>query len=259
MRHPKHLTTGQIKKYFTKFGLKSIVNEFERSINNNHNSAYPPDLMDLYRLHRFIIINKRICTLEFGSGWSSIVINHALKINKKKFFNLIKNKNLRFPNAFEHFALENEKKYLNISRNRVKKYFKKNNQVNFSYSKNIMSTFNGIICNEYINLPAVNPDFIYLDGPDQFNILKKKNNISIAREDMMPMNCDLLKIEFFLTPGTIIVVDGRGANAQFLKYNFKRKWKYEFKKKYDQHVFELQEETLGKINSQQLDFYKQNF
>mgnify|MGYP001214074401 FL=1 len=83
MRYPKHLTTGQIKKYFIKFGLKSIVNEFERSINNNHNSAYPPDLIDLYRLHRFIIINKRICTLEFGSGWSSIVINHALKINKK--------------------------------------------------------------------------------------------------------------------------------------------------------------------------------
>ena len=28
-------------------------------------------------------------------------------------------------------------------------------------------------------------------------IFLKKNNITIARKDMMPMNCDLLKIEFF--------------------------------------------------------------
>ena len=258
MKHPKHLNLAQIKKYFIKHGLKSVVVEFERSTKNNSVSTYPPDLNDLYRLHSSIILNKRLCTLEFGSGWSSVVINHALKINKKNYENIVKKKKLRFPKAFQHFAIENEKKYLNISKGRVEKYFRKND-VKFFYSKNIMTTYNGIICNEYESLPAINPDFVYLDGPDQFNIFKKKNNITIARQDMMPMNCDLLKLEFFLTPGTIIVIDGRGANAQFLKYNFKRKWKYEFKKKYDQHVFELQEETLGKINSRQLDFYKQNF
>ena len=33
-----------------------------------------------------------------------------------------------------------------------------------------MSTFNNRICTQYKNLPLCNPDFIYLDGPDQFNI-----------------------------------------------------------------------------------------
>ena len=43
---------------------------------------------------------------------------------------------------------------------------------------------------------------------------------------MMPMVCDILKFEYFYTPGTIIVCDGRSANAKFLKDHFERKWKY---------------------------------
>ena len=35
--------------------------------------------------------------------------------------------------------------------------------------------------------------------------------------DMMPMVSDILRIEFYLTPGTIILSDGRGANVDFLK------------------------------------------
>ena len=43
---------------------------------------------------------------------------------------------------------------------------------------------------------------------------------------MMPMVCDILKFEYFYTPGTIIVCDGRSANAKFLFDHFKRKWRY---------------------------------
>ena len=69
------------------------------------------------------------------------------------------------------------------------------------------------------------------------------------------MSCDILKFEYFLTPGTIIVVDGRGANSKFLLDNLKRKWVYEFQKKYDQHIFLLDDPILGKYNKRQLDFY----
>ena len=40
----------------------------------------------------------------------------------------------------------------------------------------------------------------------------------------MPMSCDILKIEYFLKPGTIIVVDGRTSNLRFLINNLQRKW-----------------------------------
>ena len=36
----------------------------------------------------------------------------------------------------------------------------------------------------------------------------------------MPMTSDILKIEHFLKPGTIIIVDGRASNSRFLKSNF---------------------------------------
>ena len=38
--------------------------------------------------------DKRINILEYGTGWSSLVISHALKLNKKKYINKIKD--LRF-------------------------------------------------------------------------------------------------------------------------------------------------------------------
>ena len=86
--------------------------------------------------------------------------------------------------------------------------------------------------------------------------LKKKiNGITTAHRDMMPMSCDLLKIEYFLTPGTIIICDGRTANANFLKDNFKRNWFYKRDEYNDQNIFYLNEKPLGIHNKNQLNFY----
>ena len=119
-----------------------------------------------------------------------------------------------------------------------------------------MTTFNGRIVTEYEKLPLCSPDFIYLDGPSQFSIKNKINNFSTAHKDIVPIGCDILKIEYFLTPGTIVVVDGRAANAKFLKDHFKRKWKCFKDPDYDQHIFHLIDPVLGRWNKLQLDFYK---
>jgi hypothetical protein len=118
-----------------------------------------------------------------------------------------------------------------------------------------MTTFNNKICTEYENMPLINPDFIYLDGPDQFNVSKNINGFSTRHKDMMPMACDILKYEYFLTPGTIIICDGRAANAMFLKNNFQRKWTYQNDTKNDQHIFYLDDPCLGKYNKLQLNYY----
>ena len=54
---------------------------------------------------------------------------------------------------------------------------------------------------------------------------------------MMPMVCDILKFEYFYTPGTMIVCDDSVANARYLKDYFKRNWKCINDKKNDQHIF----------------------
>ena len=119
-----------------------------------------------------------------------------------------------------------------------------------------MTNYRGNYATEYKKLPSCNPDFIYLDGPDQFKIKNKINNFTTAHQDMMPMACDILKFENFLTPGTIIVSDGRTANCEFLLNNFKRQWIHHYDRKFDQHIFYLNSDTLGKYNELQLKFYR---
>jgi hypothetical protein len=109
---------------------------------------------------------------------------------------------------------------------------------------------------EYMKLPLVNPDFIYLDGPDQYKIFGSINNFSTRHSDLMPMSCDILKFEHFLLPGTIILIDGRTANTRFLKVNFQRNWLYFYDKNSDQNVFYLNEKPLGKHSENLLNFYK---
>ena len=260
---PPNKNEKYIENFFVKKGLKFIVDQSRRKppkVNEmTVSSPYAPELKDLYRLYQFVLLNKRTTILEFGSGWSTLIFNLALKELKKKFFENVKK--LRRNNPFELFVLENDKSYLNITKKRINTTNKNLNikdtiNISYNYSEVEMTLFNNLISTQYKKLPLCNPDFIYLDGPDQFNIKKNIQGISTRHKDMMPMANDILKIEYFFTPGTIIVCDGRAANAKFLKDNFKRKWKYHNDKKNDQHIFWLVDSVLGKYNKLQLDFYK---
>ncbi len=251
-----------IENFFIKKGLKILVDLSKNkkpSVNNMIlKEPYVPELDDLYNLYQYVLINKRITILEFGSGWSTLIFSLALKELYDKFSNQVKL--LRRNNPFELIVIENEKKYLNITKNRIIKFnkhlkIKKPIKIKYHLSDVEMTTFNDKICTQYKKLPLCNPDFIYLDGPDQFNVKKNINNISTKHKDMMPMVSDILKFEYFYTPGTIIVCDGRAANAKFLKDHFKRKWRYINDQKNDQHIFWLVDPILGKYNKLQLEFY----
>ena len=253
----------EVKKFFKKKGLNFIVNASEgseRKVNQmKDKKLLKPDLNDLYRLYQFVILNKRTTILELGSGWSSLVFNLALSELKKKYSNDIKK--LRRNNPFELFILENSKKFLNISKKRIIKFnsgtnLKQTAKNHYIFSNVEMTLYKDIIATKYLNFPLCNPDFIYIDGPDQFNVKKSINGVSTRHNDMMPMISDVLKIEYFFTPGTIIVLDGRAANAIFLKDHFKRNWNYINDKKNDQHIFLLKDQLLGEYNKKQIEFYK---
>jgi hypothetical protein len=131
----------------------------------------------------------------------------------------------------------------------------KNNKINYIFSECVMTKFNNRICSEYKKLPIINPDFIYLDGPNPFSVKGKINSFNMSHKELMPMSCDILKIEHFLIPGTIILVDGRTANARFLRSNFQRNWMHKEDLKNDQHIFLLNEKPLGLINKEIINFY----
>ena len=119
-----------------------------------------------------------------------------------------------------------------------------------------MTSFNNQISTEYKKLPIILPDFIYLDGPDLNNIKGEFNGLNLSKDkNFAPMSCDILKIENILLPGTLILVDGRGLNCSFLRNNFKRNWIYYYNEYSDQHLFYLNENSIGIKNSKLLNYY----
>lgn len=262
---PKKAKKSEIKDFLKSKKLSNLINlngPKQVDVNEMYSSKpYEPEINDLYRLYQFIILNKRTTVFEFGSGWSSLIFSIALNDLKKKYSNEVKL--LRRNNPFELFILENEKKYLKITKNRIQKFNRENrdlltNKINYHFSEVYMSSYNEKICTFYKKYPLCNPDFIYLDGPDQFNVLGKVNGVSTNHKDMMPMVGDILKMEYFYTPGTIIVSDGRSANIRFLKNNLQRNWNYIEDYDHDQHILWLDEKPLGIHNSNQIKFYKKN-
>ena len=246
---------------FNKQYIKELkIDNFKKFLNHKsskkldvRNKPYDPVFKELFFLHNLITLNKRLTILEFGSGWSTLFLSHALNQNKIKFNDRVKD--LRGKNKFEIFVLEHEKKYLHFSKRRIKKVLNHKIKINWCRSDVKISELNGRYCTIYDKFPKVNPDFIYLDGPDQFKIKGKLNNYDLNFEDFMPMVSDIIKIEFFLKPGTIIVVDGRAANVQFMQSQFKRKWQYHYVKSIDKHVLLLKANSLGLANDLLIDFY----
>lgn len=255
IRVPDPVSKEEAAAFFTAVGLSDLIQLSKRTYSDVNNmiqaEPYPPDLLDLYRIYQYIVLNKRLTALEFGCGWSTLVLAHALESNRRKFSKNVKN--LRRQNPFEVHAVDNEKQFLNIARSRVERQRLENAE--FIFSEVEMTRFNGRLATQYEMLPQINPDFIYLDGPDQFNTQGTVNGLNIGHKDFMPMSSDLLLIEHFLTPGTMILVDGRTANARFLRANFQRGWSYSFHNECDQSLFVLEEEPLGEINRKQLEFY----
>jgi hypothetical protein len=246
------------KKFFENEGLAWIVEKSKQKkklkdyrINND---PHLPDLKDLYFLYQVIRLNNRTTILEYGCGWSTLIMHLALMKNKRKNYN---KHFARCGNPYELHSVDGSKKFLKIAKKRVESYSKNHRKIKFFYSEVNMTKFNGRYCTEYKKHPLLNPDFIYLDAPHQWVGVsnKKIENFTTKHHSMMPMACDILKFEHFLTPGTIIITDGRTANARFLKANFQRNWKHIHMKLIDQHYFYLDEKPLGKWNEEQINFY----
>ena len=262
LKIPPNISLKKMVMYFKKHNLNLIANyKFEKNIKDSsilntlkNPKIIEPELADLYKIHNFILLNKRTSALEFGCGWSSLVIEHAIRHNKRKFNKEI-SKFVLNKRIFKHYVVDNSVKYLSVAKKRNAKIFGNSRKIsNFIFSECRITKFNFRYCTEYKKIPIFNPDFIYIDGPSQFGI-KKNDYFTTAHVDLMPMICDVLKFENFLIPGTIIILDGRTANARFLKNNFQRNWKYYFDYRNDQNIFYLDESPLGPRSAKMLNFY----
>jgi predicted O-methyltransferase YrrM len=210
-------SNSKAEKFFEKIDLYK-----ELKLTQDNWRANFEDLQFLYEL----ILNKKISTiLEFGTGFSTIVMAAALKFNSKH------KKNNKI------YTLETEKKWIVPVKKKLMKYKKYSEII---HSKCDVQLIDMSLCSVYRRLPNIIPDLIYLDGPDPDSVKSKIFNLNYEKTNN-PVSADILLYEYRLKPGAIIVVDGRPNNVIFLKNHLKRKYKFQFQRLYSRSIFELQE------------------
>jgi hypothetical protein len=214
----------------------------------------PPDYRDLARLHLVNRKRKVFTILEFGVGYSTLVMADALKKNEQDW-KLIKNKPaIRNSSLFELHTLDTELEWINMALfdlpPELRKYV-------ISHHSNVeLGKFNGRDCHFYGKIPDVVPDLVYLDGPDPRAVILPGNEARISGwgVDRVVIAADILQMESWLLPGTMVIVDGRTSNVRFLKHHFYRQWEVASNWNGDITAFELQEFPLGNINLDTLQY-----
>ena len=253
------------REHFIKYDFKNLLNLSDEKTNISEKVIYEPtfrvkkdnkiplspELDDLCRLHYIAIARKATTILEFGVGKSTIIMADALNINKNNYFEFTK-KALRRNNLYEIHSIDNFDEWIKTCKDIMPNEFIDTKIVSFHYAKVEMGLFCDKICTFYESIPNICPDFIYLDAPCNYGELGDIRGISTNNQDRMAMAGDILAFEHFLLPGTMIVVDGRTANARFLACNFQRKWAHYHASDWDQHFFELQETPLGPYNERMI-------
>lgn len=223
------------------------------SVSGKVETAIPADIEDLVRLHQLIRQRKSFTVLEFGVGFSTIIIADALKKNQADWQALEEIPKIRNRFAFQCFSVDTSAKWIEKSRERLPAELK--DYVHFQESRVEIGTHNGQLCHFYQNLPDIVPDFIYLDGPDPNAVEGNINGLTFQCSERTVMSGDLLLMEPILLPGTFVLIDGRTNNARFLQNNFKRNFEIIWDRSGDVTTMELKEERLGKYNLLGSDFF----
>ena len=198
----------------------------------NGEPALPPQKADLERLYNLIIKHRSTTVLEFGCGYSTLVIEQALRDNHNWFDNLEHKPNIRNNSLWFTHSVDTNLQW-------VHELIRITKRTILKYTECSLSSYNGRYCHTYNELPSITPDFIYLDGPDPTQVNGFKN--------FTPISADILYLEPILLPGTIVLIDGRTNNARFLENNLQRNWKIEWNSEEDYTLMELDEPSLGKV------------
>lgn len=253
----------RVEEYVDLFSLRALCKTLEadrvasknsvlgKSVSAFEEKPFEPEYDDLCRLHWIALSRKVINALEFGSGYSTVILTDAMRM-LNGHFGVWARKSIRSDNPFHVYAVEEDQRFLEITRSRLGA--KLQAFATISHSSVEVLIHDNRIASVYSKLPNISPDFIYLDGPSQFATTQEINGFSFNSKARMPMSADILRVEFFLEPGTLILVDGRTANARFLKSYLRRNWIYLHDPIGDIHYFELQEEPLGPLNKLKLEF-----
>ena len=142
-------------EYFRTEGLADLVAGGQPS-ETNGNAAIAPDVGDLVRLHQMIRKRRAFTVLEFGIGYSTLIIADALAKNAEDFASSDVDAELLPADAFRVFSIDASEAWLKTAMARIPNKMK--NRVVANHSPVHTGTFNGQLCHFYDRLPNVVPD-----------------------------------------------------------------------------------------------------
>ena len=239
-------------EYFHDEGLAELVACSQAADTNGYNVAIEPDTDDLVRLHQLVRERRVFTVLEFGTGYSTLVIADALAKNADDFASSDAEVELLPADAFRVFTVDVSEAWLATAMARIPCGLQAH--VVATHSPLRTGTHNGQLCHFYERLPNVVPDFIYLDGPDPRDVEGMVNGLDFSHRERTVMSGDLLLMEPTFVPGLMVLVDGRTNNARFLANNFRRSYDWLEDPGGDFTMFELAEPPLGQRNRERLAY-----
>ena len=252
---------SKVQAYMADFNLRNVVLDAELSVSSPNmavnksvtkvETPIEPEFSNLCRLHWLILLRKPLTVLELGSGFSTAVIVDAMS-RLKKSFGLWANANLRVNNSFHLYSVDESQKFMNISMSRISP--DSHSLISPLVTSVTLHLHDGRLTTRYSQLPNVTPDFIYIDGPSLYACEETSFGLGFADTSRLPISSDILPFEFFMEPGSFVLIDGRSANVEFLNHYLKRNWVHNHDFQGDVHYLELQENPFGALNKKKLDF-----
>lgn len=177
-----------------KFRLRQYIHLFQV----RPPEAIQPDYSDLWFLYKIVRKRKPKVILEFGSGCSTVIFAQALKDNGSGFL----------------YSLDSDPDWAKVTSQCIPSSLKSFCEI--QYSPAIETQFEIVSVFRHTNVPQINCDMLYLDGPS----LNSKTQVTI----------DPLDIEHKFSSAFFMIVDGRRINVDFLRkylkkrYRFKHNW-----------------------------------
>ncbi len=210
-------------------------------------TPYGPELDDLHHLYALARRWAIVSALEFGSGWSTAVLALAIEENERSFDG---GYDVRHPNPFRLLSVDVSADYSAQAVQRLPDDVRRCVIPHVTGAR--LVEYDGRWASLYDDLPPFVADLIYLDGPEPGQVQGTSDGFVLEDPHGLPNSADLLRLEPMLWPETVVIVDGRTANARFLHANLQRSWQTLRDPYGDRTTFFLDETSFGEISSRHL-------
>lgn len=172
-----------------------------------------PDFADLWFLYKTVRRKRPNQILEFGSGFSTLVLAQAMWENQRHLLQ----SDLRL------YSIEADAYWAQRTAELIPAHLRSLCEV--WYSPLLEVEYEGTPAYRHAKIPDVVPDLIYLDGP----ALTPERQVAV----------DILDMEDKFRPGLSLIVDGRWTNTLFFRQHLKRRYVFKHRSIFRNSIFEL--------------------